>query len=299
MKKIKIAFTSAFDESPERMFKSFNLLTPNNDGVWNNLVHVRDIYEADWIVASDYISPNLDLTRIDINKVIFMQREPPWFQQPRADNFGVKHKYGYSLGNCHLLSGWSFKSSYDEMKNLKRKKRHKKICVITTNKKLCRGHLQRLNFVKYFCKAYPGILDVYGNGMANEGLGEHYKGESVFSEDKTKLRWLEQYEYALCFENGQANGYFSEKIVDSFMAHTVPIYWGAPDIEDYFPEKSYHKIDISNPNSLAIVKDIISKPPSREIINNLKISRDKIMNQYNWWATVEKIIKSIEEDGHG
>ena len=186
MKKTKIAFTCGFNVYPETIFKSFNRLTPNNDGVWNNLVQVRDIYEADWIIASDFISQTLDLEKIDFNKVIFVQREPPWFQVPRKFNFKIKHAYGYSIQNSHLLSSWSFDSTYQEMKNFKREERNKKVCVIITNKKTCDGHRRRLNFIKYFCKAYPGILDVYGNGMDSEGLGGHYKGQSVFGTDKTK-----------------------------------------------------------------------------------------------------------------
>ncbi len=35
------------------------------------------------------------------------------------------------------------------------------------------------------------------------------------------------------------SGYITEKIWDSFKAKTVPIYWGASNIEDYVPKNCY------------------------------------------------------------
>ena len=177
------------------------------------------------------------------------------------------------------------------------KKRDKKVCAIISNKKTCQGHLKRLNFIKYFCQRYPGVLDVYGAGMDKEGLGDNFKGQSVFG-DGTKLDWLTQYEYSICLENGQKNGYFSEKIVDAFMAYTVPIYWGAPDIKNYFPEKSFYTIDVTNSSSPTEVLAIISRPVTQAMINNLQLSRNRVMEQYNWWPSIQKIIASIGRKKH-
>ena len=40
--------------------------------------------------------------------------------------------------------------------------------------------------------------------------------------------------YHVCIENHSVGHYFSEKIVDAFLSETMPIYWGCPNIEDYF-----------------------------------------------------------------
>lgn len=37
-------------------------------------------------------------------------------------------------------------------------------------------------------------------------------------------------------ENAQQETYFTEKILDCFATGTIPVYWGAPDIGDYFNE---------------------------------------------------------------
>ena len=57
-----------------------------------------------------------------------------------------------------------------------------------------------------------------------------YKG-SVLS----KLEALSNYTFCLCFENVVLKGWVTEKIFDCFMVGTIPIYWGATDVETFVP----------------------------------------------------------------
>lgn len=55
-----------------------------------------------------------------------------------------------------------------------------------------------------------------------------------------KLETLSQYKFNICFENMRDTPwYITEKIWDSFMAKSVPIYWGASNISSYVPENCY------------------------------------------------------------
>jgi hypothetical protein len=54
-----------------------------------------------------------------------------------------------------------------------------------------------------------------------------------------KLVTLAEYRFSLCFENSMFVGYVSEKIFDCFFAGTVPVYLGAPDIEQYVPREAF------------------------------------------------------------
>lgn len=40
--------------------------------------------------------------------------------------------------------------------------------------------------------------------------------------------------FHVCIENVQQHGYFTEKLLDCLLTRTVPIYWGCPNIGDYF-----------------------------------------------------------------
>ena len=52
---------------------------------------------------------------------------------------------------------------------------------------------------------------------------------------QSKLETLSRYTFSLCFENVILNGWVTEKIFDCMATGTIPIYWGAPDVEKYVP----------------------------------------------------------------
>lgn len=49
-----------------------------------------------------------------------------------------------------------------------------------------------------------------------------------------KLEFQGKYKFSIAFENTSHPGYTTEKIVDSFAAGTIPIYWGDPRIAETF-----------------------------------------------------------------
>lgn len=40
--------------------------------------------------------------------------------------------------------------------------------------------------------------------------------------------------FHIAVENSQNKGYFTEKIIDAFLSKTIPIYWGCPNIDEFF-----------------------------------------------------------------
>ena len=54
-----------------------------------------------------------------------------------------------------------------------------------------------------------------------------------------KADTLGNYTFSLCFENCVLESYIPEKIFDCFYAGTVPVYWGAPDVERWIPAESF------------------------------------------------------------
>jgi len=121
---------------------------------------------------------------------------------------------------------------------LKAKKR-KLFCaaVISNNKS---GDLFRLKFIEELNK-YKKI-DMGGNFKNNVGGCV-----------KNKIKFLKSYKFSIAMENSDSDGYFSEKIFDSYLSGTIPIYYGDYMLDEYFNPKSYilirgekdmqHKID--------------------------------------------------------
>ncbi|WQX25471.1 fucosyltransferase [Helicobacter pylori] len=81
-----------------------------------------------------------------------------------------------------------------------------------------------------FYDALNAIEPVTGGGSVKNTLG--YKVEN-------KSEFLSQYKFNLCFENTQGYGYVTEKILDAYFSHTIPIYWGSPSVAKDFNPKSF------------------------------------------------------------
>lgn len=92
---------------------------------------------------------------------------------------------------------------------------------------------ERRKAIEFFEGNLPGCLDLYGPGWEMAGY-TCYQGQVA-----GKLATLSQYKYCICYENGIANGYITEKIFDCFFAGCVPIYLGAPNVTDSIPANTF------------------------------------------------------------
>ena len=62
-----------------------------------------------------------------------------------------------------------------------------------------------------------------------------------------KLEFLSRYKFTLAVENSTSPGYVTEKILHPFLAHSLPIYWGCPNISsDYHPNSFVNLMDYSS-----------------------------------------------------
>lgn len=91
-----------------------------------------------------------------------------------------------------------------------------KLCsMITSNKRMCKGHDYRLNWMSRL----QHEVDLFGRGL----------NDFEFKEEA-----LADYLFSITIENDCYETYWSEKILDCFACGTIPIYHGAPDIGNYF-----------------------------------------------------------------
>ena len=84
----------------------------------------------------------------------------------------------------------------------------------------------RLEFIKELNK-YKKV-DMGGT------VGKNIK-ESIIN----KFEFFGSYKFTIAMENSEGDGYISEKIVDSFLAGTIPIYYGDYMIDEYINPKTY------------------------------------------------------------
>lgn len=106
---------------------------------------------------------------------------------------------------------------------------------------------KRIDFINYFAK--KNKIDLYGRNwkihlnrrilwwkylLSYPSIMSCFRGAVL-----SKYQALSQYKFSICFENSVIDGYITEKIFDCFYAGTVPIYYGAPDINKYVNPKAF------------------------------------------------------------
>lgn len=89
-----------------------------------------------------------------------------------------------------------------------------------------------------FFSGKTGDFDLFGVGWESSdrpSIVSSYRGKVG-----SKKAIMKNYKFAICFENTRDYpGYITEKIFDCFAAGVVPIYFGAPNIEEYIPKECY------------------------------------------------------------
>ncbi|MEO5760161.1 MAG: glycosyltransferase family 10 [Mesorhizobium sp.] len=89
-------------------------------------------------------------------------------------------------------------------------------------------------------------IDSYGSFMRNRSI----EGPDLGSE--TKIETIGRYKFCLGLENSVAPDYVTEKMFEPLRAGTVPVYLGAPNVDEFVPPNSYiDAADFSSPADLA------------------------------------------------
>lgn len=91
-----------------------------------------------------------------------------------------------------------------------------------------------------------------------------------------KLDFLKKYKFNIAFENSSSHGYTTEKILDAYTAHTIPIYWGNPDLpEDFNPDSCIWVRDTKDIDRA--IEEIIYLD-NNDIAYYEKLNKDKLVN---------------------
>jgi len=102
-------------------------------------------------------------------------------------------------------------------------------------------HDTRLRAISYF--SGKGEIAVYGRRWDQSPMPFGHRKRKILQAwqgpIETKSLALSSSKFNLCAENCSFPGYVTEKIFDAFIAGTVPIYFGAPNILDYVPHDSF------------------------------------------------------------
>ncbi len=74
---------------------------------------------------------------------------------------------------------------------------------------------------------------------AGKYLNNMPNGQTVNWDDDSKYSLQKRCKFTLCFESTKHEGFITEKIVDAFMADTIPIYYGSDSVKEIFNPKAF------------------------------------------------------------
>lgn len=126
----------------------------------------------------------------------------------------------------------------------------RKLCTLIAGAKAAQHpnelYSERLRAIHWFQVNAPQDFDLYGFGW-NPVVFPSYIGAV-----DDKLATLARYRFAICYENARNYpGYITEKILDCFRAGVVPVYLGAPNIDQWIPPDCYiDRNDFTNEQAL-------------------------------------------------
>tara|TARA_B100000795_G_scaffold179192_1_gene135629 strand:+ start:1935 stop:2933 length:999 start_codon:yes stop_codon:yes gene_type:complete len=282
-------------------------------------VHSLDIFKKKKTIPS--VCVFLDIPPININKLIdkrtktiALLREPKLISK---ENFDIKRQNEFDLiltWKKSLIDRKKFlpypSTRFESFVQLNAEKiSSKKLCVLINSNASSKsvGELYSLRrvIINWFDFNYPEDFDLWGYGwnMINlnifnktlcrvksplKYIPPSYQGIAL-----DKLVTLSKYKFSICFENTcLENDYISEKIFDAFRSNNIPIYYGAPNIEELIPRECF--IDYRDFKSEDDLYNFIKYMPNERYLayleaikNYLNSTRAQEYSLSNW----EKVIK--------
>jgi hypothetical protein len=118
--------------------------------------------------------------------------------------------------------------------------------------------------------------------VASAGMWNNNVGRTIPKGAANKLNFIKDYKFVISFENSSHEGYITEKILEPFLMNSIPIYWGANDINKDFNEKSFIKVELENiDNSIQRIQDLLKYPEmAKEHFQNNFFSNELKINAF-------------------
>ncbi len=184
---------------------------------------------------------------------ILSQPSIPWF-------YGMKLRT--DSGTEHWLT--SEYMDLEDLVSMPIPEKTKIMSAVVSSKNFLPGHQNRVQFMNKVIERFPQV-DVFGFG--HRPIAD-------------KKDAIDPYMFSICIENDVVDHYWTEKISDVFLGYTTPVYWGAPNIMDYFPEGSLVNLNLNDhESSLRAIQGLLDRP----VVDILQVieARRKVLFQYN------------------
>ena len=300
MLNIKISMPSLKTSDPS----IYNFVN-SNDNIYNNKKYWinEDINEADyWFVIENPNNLISEKTSVKNNNIFFLSSETSfenmYYSRPSKLEFLSQFKEIYSsdfifrknVVNAPPFLPWKIFSpmrknldgeisDIEKLRNLSIKKT-KLLSVFCSDKTSTPFQQVRLEFINNLKKELGEDLDWFGRGF------------NVIPKEDGIL----PYKYHIVLENQNRHNSISEKLYDCYLGMAYPIYSGANNLNEYFPEKSFLNLDLNNfRKSLDSINDLLASNTYEENVALLQNARNVVLDDFNFIKRIDNIVNENEE----
>lgn len=176
-------------------------------------------------------------------------------------------------------------SSYEEtgrdkdfFLNLKPFQKSFDLSVICSTKAFTPEHYLRLKFVSKLKEDLGDRLHWFGNGV--NALADKWPG-------------IWPYRYHLAIENRFGYDIISEKLYDSFLGLSMPIYYGAPNVHHYYSEYAVQVINIHDyKRAKRQIIDLIESDMAEREMSYLMQAKNRAADRDNWTVRMIDIARN-------
>ena len=164
-----------------------------------------------------------------IKIAIFTENQIPDFN---IADYAISHSHINYLDR-HLNNEYYFLNYFNYFNISYASKIRKRLLKLPIKQKFCAAVISNFNKTDFFRLNFIKELSKYKKidmgGKYNNNVGTI----------NNKIDFLSNYKFSIAMENTEADGYSSEKILESFLSGTIPIYYGNYMIDEYINPKSF------------------------------------------------------------
>lgn len=282
--------------------------TGNRDNRWGDCrFHVNSSIErADvWFVIEDLDDDDRECL-VPESRVVFLSAEtswPPGFYDESPTRSAFLDQFA-EIHTCHDIYRenaraaipflpWMINANHGPsitaphardlhfLRSLESVEKPRELSVICSTKTMTPEHRMRLRFVEHLKAHFGDRLDWFGNGI--RPLAEKWDG-------------VAPYRYTIVLENHAAPNVITEKIADAYLGLAFPIYWGAPNLDDFVPAESFQAINIADlSGSIARIEGALEGNLADARLPSVLRARDAFLGPLHLYERLSRLCEEIVE----
>jgi hypothetical protein len=281
--------------------------TPGSQGIWRNCRFFinEEVEECDYWVVYDGLQHE-ESTLCPPEKTILLTVEPPsvfYYEPDFVQQFStVITCPGHDFSHPRIIYSPAFNwhagrviidikavqskvnLDYDDFKRMGAFKKSQQISLVCSNKDFTEGHRKRLAFV-------DRLMEHFGSRIGRFGFN--------INDIEDKWDAIREYKYHIAIENSFFSHYWTEKIADCYLAGAYPIYYGCPNLAEYFPQGAYTSIDIEDvETAISSIENCLAENRYEKNLDKIWAARELVLDYYNLFAVIERCILRLEAATH-